>query len=778
MKGKENPWLFAICFLAIGFFICALSCASLEKKTGIEITSCVVRDRVIPLDHIVMKSMIVVGFKILPKIDNIFDMTIRGELYHNNKSLSEDSILGPDSCGNNLGFDIPISEGPFSYEQPFNIPDGKYRIIIKLFDERNHLIAQAEKELERNQIARTFYGFDKVYEKPQYILINGEETDRGSLRSKHQKDDRFAKGSLRSRLEAKDEQTDGGPLRLRLEAKDQKTDQGRRQEATNEKTDRGWRLEAKDQKSDHYTKTKTSDYIVFQKSYMERVYSNTQPRAEELIKEISTEISRNESKPLTFSIRAKKDLGRVKISIATLKDKRGQSSSVDVQVGAVNQLTEVVKEDNKKNIVYYQYAPKIIENKEVAIFQNHTQTYWLTIKTNSDTTPGDYHGSIKINAQSGKPIEMPVQVKVLPLKLTDTDKHYGMMMDYAFYEMDNDTWTEKEENILQKRGMEIYRDLRDHGMTVIYPHSYFYYKMDKNGDPILTSLKASMESYKNLQFPGPFVWYLGHLLQTAKTMHPGSILNYDSKVAEKRLRDLLVKFEMMAKELKIPKDKLIVQLVDESDPDQKERTKAGKELHKVAKQLGFKTLITRPWTDVDVICTGIPDNEKQAQQRRNLAKEWWIYPNNALDSKNLAYTRYVFGFGAWRWGVNGVIPWTYQMSQGSNGNPFTVLDGPEIMVAYPGVNGPIPTPIWEAIRDGINDYKYIYLLQQLISSEKKLNNPVAYSLDGKLRQFKQNLGKGPGPEEAEYGDWSPDSFDKRRKQIVEWAMELQKNVGG
>jgi hypothetical protein len=723
-----------------------------QNKYRIEINSYVVRDRVIPVGCIHMKSTIIVGFRIIPEIENLSDMTIRGELYNNNKLLSEDTIVKLDSNANNLGFDIPLSEGPFSYEKPMSIPDGKYRIVIKLLDAKNHLVAQCQKELNRNQIGRIFYGFDKFYNQPRYILINEEKTDGGSLRLRNQKEDRFAIGSLRSRLEATDNNKNAiGSLRSRLEAKDKKTNND---------------------------KQKAKDYIVFQKSYLERIYSNTQPKAEELITELSTEISRNESKPLTFSIRAKKDLGRVKISIATLKDKRGQSSSVDVQVGAVNQLTEVVKEDNKKNIVYYQYAPKIIENKEVAIFQNHTQTYWLTIKTNSDTTPGDYHGSIKINAQSGKPIEMPIQVKVLPLTLTDTDKDYGMMMDYAFYEMDNETWTEKEENILQKRGMEIYRDLRDHGMTVIYPHSYFYYKMDKNGDPILTSLKASMESYKNLQFPGPFVWYLGHLLQTAKTMHPGSILNYDSKVAEKRLRDLLVKFEMMAKELKIPKDKLIVQLVDESDPDQKERTKAGKELHKVAKQLGFKTLITRPWTDVDVICTGIPDNEKQAQQRRNLAKEWWIYPNNALDSKNLAYTRYVFGFGAWRWGVNGVIPWTYQMSQGSNGNPFTVLDGPEIMVAYPGVNGPIPTPIWEAIRDGINDYKYIYLLQQLISSEKKLNNPVAYSLDGKLRQFKQNLGKGPGPEEAEYGDWSPDSFDKRRKQIVEWAMELQKNVGG
>ena len=118
------------------------------------------------------------------------------------------------------------------------------------------------------------------------------------------------------------------------------------------------------------------------------------------------------------------------------------------------------------------------------------------------------------------------------------------------------------------------------------------------------------------------------------------------------------------------------------------------------------------------------------------------------------------------------------MSQGSNGNPFTVLDGSEIMVAYPGVNGPIAAPTWEVLREGINDYKYIYLLEKLISAEKNRKNPKAQSIDEKLRQFKQNLGKEPSPEEAAYGDWSPQSFEQKRKQIVDWAMELSKNVRG
>lgn len=685
-----------------------LSGCFLSDSPRIEIISYVVRDRVIPLDHIEMRSMVIVAFKILPKLKNLANLTVSGELYHNKSLISKDEISRLDAPGNNLGFDIPLSHSDFNYEKPFSIPEGRYLIVINLLDSHKRPIAQCKKELSRNQFARTFEGIDKNYEQPRYVFLNNIEEN---SRTSHQ--------------------------------------------VTN------------------LNDFKERDYLIFQKNMLVRVYPHTVPDAPDFIRELRLEISRNEYRSVSFCIRALKNLGKMKVEVTPLRGKKGILDADSIKVGTVGQLTEIVKTEKEKNIVYYRYAPKIIRSEEVSIPQHFTRTYWLTLKAGSKTMPGDYNGAIIIKPQFGQQTKIPIHVKVLPLRLTDTDIQYGMMMTYAFYELDNNGWTEKEKALIKQRGYEIYKNFKEHGMTMIYPHSYFYLKFNTDGQAVLDSLRASLEAYKKLGFPGPFCWYLGHLLQTAKTKHPGSILNYDTRIAQRRLHNLLNEFELMAKELGIPKDKLIVQLVDEPDPDQKERTQAGKELHKVAKALGFRTLITRPWTDVDVICTGIPDNEKEAERLRQVGKQWWIYPNGALDSKNLAYTRYVFGFGAWRMGVNGVAPWTFQMSQGSNGNPFTVLDGPEIMVAYPGVNGrPIPTPTWEAIRDGINDYKYIYQLEKLISAEKARENPAALRIERQLAQLKKNLGKSPGLKENDFGDWLPETFDKRRKQIVEWAMEL------
>lgn len=684
-------------------------CCGSPKRLRVEIISYLVRDRVIPLKSIQIRSMIIVAFKLLPKINDLSGLSVSGELYHNGNILSKDNIRKLDSTGNNLGFDIPLSQNNFSYKKTYGIPEGRYSIVIKVFNENHQLLTECRKEFNRNQIARRFYGFDKIYEPVQYIQME----DRA----------RISKAISPKRA---------GP--------------------------------------------QEKDYIVFQKSYLERVYPYTEPNASDVIEAISAEISRNEWKPITFSLRSLRNLGKVQISVTRLRGAPGILDADAVRVRSVGQLTEVVESRKEGSMVYYRQAPKIIESNDVSLFQAHTQTYWMTLKIRSDVVAGDYYGTMAIKPQFGHQTEIPIHLRVLALRLSDTDIQYGMMATYAFYELDNPIWTKADTHVIKQRGTEIYSDLRQHGMTMVYPHSFFYLKYDANGQPVLDSLKASLQAYKALGFPGPFCWYLGHLLQTAKPSHPGSIINYDADVSKKRLQELLLRFESMARELRIPKDKLIVQLVDEADD--KDRVNAGKELNTIAQRLEFKTLVTRNWPEVDIICTGIPTDAREAIQMRERGKQWWIYPNDALTTRNRIYARYVFGFGAWEWGVNGVVPWTYQMSQGCNGNPFTVLDGDEVMVAYPGADGPVPTPTWEVITDGINDYKYIYLLKQLISAAKRKGDPKVNAIERQLEQLKQHLGRGPGIEEFQYGDWSPESFAKRRKQIVEWALELNRDNPG
>lgn len=172
------------------------------------------------------------------------------------------------------------------------------------------------------------------------------------------------------------------------------------------------------------------------------------------------------------------------------------------------------------------------------------------------------------------------------------------------------------------------------------------------------------------------------------------------------------------------------------------------------------------------MCTGTPDSDAEADRLRLMENEWWIYPNGALTGLNLCYTRYVFGFGAWQWGVKGVVPWTYQMGEGSNGNPFTVLDGPEIMVTYPWGGSVLSTPVWEAVREGITDYRYIFQLERLIAAAKRRGSSRVAAIEQRLAEMKRARGSSPWSEQGRFGNWPPESFDRKRSEIIKWACAL------
>lgn len=699
-----------VLLLTMVLFVLGVLIARYYKQPEIEIISYLVRDRVIPLDEIVVKSVMIVGFRFPLRIRPLSNMRVQGELYFNSQLISQDDLSHPDPRGGNLGFQFSLFEGPVDKDRPFTLPDGTFRIVIQLVDENGATFARVERKLNSNQLSRRFDGFERTYHRPEYVEI----LETASLLDDH--------------------------------------DANR-----------------------HASLFGKSDYLVFQKNYLERVYPYTTANPAEMVSAIRVEASREEFKPITFSIRALKNLGKVRVNASTLSGPSGMLAADCLRVGIVEQLTETVEEKKNGKIVNYRWAPKIIHPGEVTIHGGHTQRYWLTLKVPSNVRPGEYKGIVSINPEFSHQTDIPIIVTVLPFRLTDTDIQYGMMMTYEFYELDDEKWTDEEQTMIGRNGLAICKDLREHGMTIMYPHAHFYYQAGKDGQPLLRSLEASLDAYAALAFPGPFCWYIGHLVQTSKVFHPGSILNYDEDLAKTRLRSLLESYAQMAQARNIPNYKLIVQTVDE--PDRQDRIAAGKTLNQIARDMGFKTLITRKWPEVDIICTGPPGSDDKAKQIRDLAKMWWIYPNDALMTKNRAYTRYVFGFGAWRWGVDGVVPWTFQVTQGCNGNPFTVLDGDEVMVAYPGVDSPLATPLWESIRDGINDYKYIYQLKLLIESGKEMGDEKAVEIEQQLNQFKNNLGEGPLAEDERYGDWPSGAFDKMRRQIVNWTLELHSRLG-
>ena len=111
------------------------------------------------------------------------------------------------------------------------------------------------------------------------------------------------------------------------------------------------------------------------------------------------------------------------------------------------------------------------------------------------------------------------------------------------------------------------------------------------------------------------------------------------------------------------------------------------------------------------------------ERQRNAGIELWFYtccnpkgrfPNRFIDYP-LVKTRILHWFN-WRFGATGYLHWGW--NHWRRGKAFTdverggVLPPGDSHIVYPGRCRPLPSLRWEAMRDGIEDYLYLWLLAE------------------------------------------------------------------
>ena len=129
----------------------------------------------------------------------------------------------------------------------------------------------------------------------------------------------------------------------------------------------------------------------------------------------------------------------------------------------------------------------------------------------------------------------------------------------------------------------------------------------------------------------------------------------------------------------------------------------------------------RPFIDVWCCQPFNPDRETILADSQARGVEYWCYPNHVNgenDHTPVAGARMTYGFGFWRSGFRTLIPWIYSAS---NGDPFNYLDARsmDFFNRHEPDGTPMPVAMWEAYREGYDDYRYVYTLQQAIAAARK-----------------------------------------------------------
>ena len=111
-----------------------------------------------------------------------------------------------------------------------------------------------------------------------------------------------------------------------------------------------------------------------------------------------------------------------------------------------------------------------------------------------------------------------------------------------------------------------------------------------------------------------------------------------------------------------------------------------------------------------------PDRETIQADMAARDVEYWCYPNHIAgenDHTPVTGARMTYGFGFWRSGFLTLIPWIYSSTTGDQHNYLT-SSAMDFMNRHEPDGAPMPVALWEAYREGYDDYRYVYTLATLI----------------------------------------------------------------
>ena len=516
-------------------------------------------------------------------------------------------------------------------------------------------------------------------------------------------------------------------------------------------------------------------YMIFSRSPLRYVFPDSRPGKSELTDKLVLRVVRNEFEPLTFSLYPLRNLGKVKVTLTDLMGAAGRISREKIRVAHV----ESVKDATGLPAGEYMNVPaRIKPGNEAEVEAGKCCRFWCTVRIDPGVSAGVYHGSVLITPQYGKKSKLPLTVIVDPITLEDIPHvDYFMLMTYEFSELTM-KWSRDEKAKIYRSALKILKDYREHGMTMICPHSPFVLSAEKDGTLNLEDIFATLRAAKETGFRRPVIWYMGHLIQTAKPKHPGNILGFDNRIHLARLRYLVEAISDYAKRNGYPKP--IFLPIDEPDDSYQdhngERAGITPLLLKTIRETGGKTMLTTRSYDrfggPDYICSGEMNSKERDAAHKNGAV-YWVYNNKVTtECRNPAYARYIYGYYTWKTGIDGMSSWTFQNTQNASDRP----GGPDkdVFLAYPDPEGPLATPKWEAIREGIDDHKLIYQLLKRIAKlkGKKMDTSRYETFLAGIR----NRQGAPGCSAEDNQEWSG-YFQKERGELISMILDADRRTG-
>ena len=543
-------------------------------------------------------------------------------------------------------------------------------------------------------------------------------------------------------------------------------------------------------------------FIVFARSILDLIYPASVPRPHEIGLPMEAFATPGEYEPLSFGVYALQDL-TLSVACAGLRGPDGARLSpeqIDVR------STRCLDKRTTYPATEFIHVPTFLERRDqVSIPARQSHRFWLTVHVPDDAQPGLYTGEVLLRTK-GREHAVPIRFRVLPFRLPDP-------RGVAFGMYYTGQGVQDEAQLLADL-----QDMRQHGMNTVG----LCFGMDaarvtyENGRVQIawdgtSRFERFIEGYRKLGFTEPLLL----LADVAQGIAGQGGVSLGSEEYAKRYKAVVRAITAYGKEKGWPE--IIWQPVDEPAWQGKEEMDRCLYLLKLLKEAGVRTETdgpgdafleqdAGPHTDFWNYNGGLPHADRINQIHKQGAYVW--YYNNDVEGYRPEVMRYGAGFLLWKTGADGIFNWEYRGQGGAS--LYNDLDSPRTDMVYrylpEGNETGGPATSWEAFREGVDDYRYIALLKDLIAQARRSGKAAVRreaeqadrllaemldSLDfrGRLRgtaawaragRDETGMKTLEGPMKVPNG-WSFDRYDRARWQVAErssaseprWALASQ-----
>ncbi|MBN1676162.1 MAG: hypothetical protein JXR37_34275 [Kiritimatiellae bacterium] len=528
-------------------------------------------------------------------------------------------------------------------------------------------------------------------------------------------------------------------------------------------------------------------YLVYARHIFEGIGYNSAPKREEINRPLAMFAARGEYETVTFTVLPLAGPAELAVTVGDLRAN-----------GAVIPASAL-----KLDYLRYRWQPGgagvkprgmiLVPGTAVKTAAGVNRRFYLTVRVPDDAKPGVYRGAVRIAAAGRPPTDLPVQLRVLPLtlpRITETGLsagyyYYSPRGTFCYDRMNNEKDPEAERWL--ERDLRLMQAFNLNGFQADSRGTYTILDYDKlaAGDPAAVDfslLDRDLAVCRRVGFDGVGMIFVQNVHNAMLKQN----MKLGSEAYGARVRNFFKLFGNHVREQGGPE--LLAWLTDEvretglnswnlNHDDtlrycQLLRNGGGNAIRTTLTLMGDRGG-SKDYTDLvpacDVTQTHFWDkSEKLIETANEGGHELWSY--------NSGSSRYSWGLQIYRLNGKGRWQWHYYTHVDRPYNPVT---GSFYQKVYYTPSGHFVSPDLVEAREGLDDYRYIWLLEQAVkkggSAAARANGEKALADVRSLPPYGIKLAGG-----AEIGGAakailpSQEDYDRLRWRIAQ-ALERMKN---